>query len=298
MSRFDASLIFLRRRSLRTTAAWVVSACALILASCAASQVKTETLCTPGRQVFCRCQDRGAGTKTCSSDGTSFSTCEPCESDENPEGPLLPGDPRGPYVPEPPVRPDGGTDGGDGGSTGASVCGDGTVQLNEDCDDKNAIELDGCSSTCKLSGSSTLASSACPGLEVHVWGGAHKPTLDTTTSGSGNRTVTPACGGGGDGGASPSTGSTAPDRVFRVVAHKTGTLDVVTSNADFSMLLYASATCDPGANTALGCANENASAGAESLSFKVEAGRTYHVFVDGHGTGIREGAFRISFQIR
>jgi cysteine-rich repeat protein len=300
MSRFDASLPLLRRRSRGTAAAWILSVCGLLLAACAASQAKTETLCSPGKQLFCRCQDRGAGTKTCSSDGASFSPCEPCESDDNPEGPLLPGDPRGPYVPKPPMTPDGGTDGGDGGdggTTSMSVCGDGEVQLNEDCDDKNAVESDGCSSTCTLSGTSTLASSACPGLEVHVWGGAHKPTLDTTTSGSGNRTVTPACG-GSDGGVSPSSGSTAPDRVFRVVAHKTGTLDVVTSNSDFAMLLYASATCEPGANTALGCANEHPSAGAEALSLKVEAGKTYHVFVDGHGTGIREGAFRISFQIR
>ncbi len=264
-----------------------------VLAACgAASNAKTETLCTPGRQVFCRCQNRESGSKTCRADGAAFSACEPCETDDNPEVPLDPGESRYPPTRDPSKSVDGGAKDGEAGTT-PSACGDGEVQLDEDCDDKNAIESDGCSATCKLSGTSTLASSACPGLEVHVWGGAHTPTLVTTTAGSGNRTVTPACAG-----ASASTGSTAPDRVFRVIAHKTGTLDVVTSDADFAMLLYASTSCSPTANTAIACANNNADAGAETLSFGVEAGKTYHVFVDGHGTGIREGAFRISFQIR
>ena len=42
----------------------------------------------------------------------------------------------------------GGPSGEGGGSAGAAVCGNGVVELAEDCDDGNGVDGDGCDSTC------------------------------------------------------------------------------------------------------------------------------------------------------
>jgi cysteine-rich repeat protein len=254
-------------------------------------KAKVDRECQPGAFVFCRCRDRQEGTKLCKDDGNSFGPCEPCESYDNPEGPLEPGDPG---FEEPFPEDDAGFD-EDSGSTPNGSCGNGKVETGEDCDDQNANETDGCDSRCKLAGLTPFASNACPGLEVHVWGGAHKPTLESTTIGSGNRSVKPTC----STSANPTTGAAALDRVFKIVAHKSGTLNVTTADVGYGMFLYASEACSPSENTYITCANDNPENGSEELSFPVDAGKTYHVFVDGHGkppTKI-EGGFRISFQI-
>src|SRR5687768_1930472 len=38
--------------------------------------------CTPGNYVFCRCADRGEGTKLCREDGASFEACSTGASGE------------------------------------------------------------------------------------------------------------------------------------------------------------------------------------------------------------------------
>lgn len=55
---------------------------ALALA-CSASE-PAEKLCTPDANVFCRCEDRAAGTRKCSADGTAFAACLPCDGSGNP----------------------------------------------------------------------------------------------------------------------------------------------------------------------------------------------------------------------
>ncbi|OJY29812.1 MAG: hypothetical protein BGO98_49270 [Myxococcales bacterium 68-20] len=258
----------------------------LLACTTSGNTVKEDKLCNPGNYVFCRCRDRQEGAKLCKEDGHSFGPCEPCESYDNPEGPLEPGDPEEP-IPTPDAGPDAEPEPN-------ATCGDGVVQRGEDCDDANTNETDGCDSKCKLAGTTPSATNACPGLDVHVWGGAHKPTLASTTFGSGNRSVTPNC----TTTAFPTSGAAAADRVFRVSAHKTGTLNVTTSDVNYSMFLYASDACAAGANTYLTCVNENGGNGPESMSLSVEAGKTYHVFVDGYGIDAnKEGNFRITFQI-
>ncbi len=247
-----------------------------LVAACTTPKVKEEKLCTAGQYVFCRCADRQEGAKLCNDDAKSFGPCEPCQSFDNPEGPLQPGDPR----PNRPFDPDAGKE---------ARCGDGVVDEGEDCDDGNDSDADGCDTRCKLSGLTPPASNGCPGLLVHVWGDDHEPTLSSKTPGAGNRSVKPSCG--------SRSGSTAPDRVFQVVVHRTGKLKVVVDEASFNVLLYVSNECDVSENTSLACANAVDAVGGEALEVPVESGNRYWVFVDGAGTTAPDGDFRVTFAV-
>lgn len=266
-----------------------------IFGGCSAeTKAKTEKLCTPGAYVFCRCQDRQEGAKLCNETGDGFGKCEPCETDTNPEidpGTSSSGGSSGDPFPE----EDSGTSSGDGGGT--ADCGDGVVQNGEDCDDKNTNDTDGCDSNCKLAGNNPAATNNCPGMEVHVWGGAHKPTITGSTPGSGNRGVTPNC---TNQPANPTSGAAAADRVFKVVAHKTGTLNVKVTDNNYDTFLYvvADGKCTGSSVEYLACRNGVNGAGAETISVPVNAGSQYHVFVDGAGIGTdKEGNFRVTFEI-
>lgn len=267
-----------------------------IFGGCSAeTKAKTEKLCTPGAYVFCRCQDRQEGAKLCNETGDGFGKCEPCETDTNPEidpGSSSSGGSSGDPFPE----EDSGTSSGDSGS-GPADCGDGVVQNGEDCDDKNTNDTDGCDSNCKLAGNNPAATNNCPGMEVHVWGGAHKPSITGSTPGAGNRGVTPNC---TNQPANPTSGAAAADRVFKVVAHKTGTLNVKVTDNNYDTFLYvvADGKCTGTSVEYLACRNGVNGAGAETISVPVNAGSQYHVFVDGAGIGTdKEGNFRVTFEI-
>lgn len=263
----------------------------LLLACTTTPKTKEETLCTPGGYVFCRCRDRQDGAKLCKDDGQSFGPCEPCESYDNPEGPLEPGDPG----PSEPVDPDAG-----GGPDPEASCGDGVVQRSEDCDDENANETDGCDSSCKLAGAAPQKTVACPGLDVHVWGGDHAPTLAATTVGAGNRKTKTSC--GASTGSTPTSGASSEDRVFKVVAHKTGTMTVAVTDTTYNAFLYVSETCPSDDVEWIACANKVDGVGNETVSLPVDEGKTYYVFVDGalpsnlDSTKLR-GNFRVTFSI-
>jgi cysteine-rich repeat protein len=259
---------------------------AVAFACSASTEAKPEKLCTAGAYVFCRCKDRSEGAKLCNDDQQTFGPCEPCESlglgeDPNP-GP-------------PPDDFD--------GSAPPSRCGDGTPQSGEDCDDKNTVDDDGCTRDCKLSpingGTSAHAKgTACPGIDVHVWGGAHKPTTTGTTVGSGNRDTLACTGQTGN----STTGAAASDRVFRVTAHKAGQMTVTTSDANFDQYLYVVDGPCPGADASTNvpktaCVNGVNGNGSETLTFPVDSEKTYYVFVDGAGISANQGNFRVTFSI-
>jgi len=245
--------------------------------------VESSVRCTPGAYVYCRCKNRDEGTKLCNPDGHSFATCDPCESAANPS---LPDDPN-----HPPVVVDGGKGNDASPIPPVGVCGDRIVQDGEDCDDGNKIEDDGCDSSCHL------ATRSCPGLEVHVW--SKSVSYVGTTIGSANTgSAKPTCPGTGTG--NPTTGAAAPDRVFRVVPHKTGTMTVTTSDTNYDSFLYVTTSCMPGPNGELGylaCMNAVNGVGGEVLSFPVTAGQSYSVLVDGAGISQQQGAFRVTFAI-
>lgn len=239
--------------------------------------------CTPGNYVFCRCQDREEGTKLCNEDGASFGKCEPCETADNP---AIPDDP---YNPPPEVEVDGG-DEDVKQPPGPGTCGDKAVQDGEDCDDGNKVEDDGCDSSCKLAGTNPLGTRSCPGLDTHVWS---KPvTYAGTTLGSTNTgTAKPACP------TASGTGSTAADRVFKVTAHKTGTMTAVLTDTNYDAFIYVSNMCVADNVAYIACSNKVTGVGGETLTFPVTAGTSYSLLVDGTGT-VREGAFRVTFSIQ
>ncbi|MDF2695436.1 MAG: Multiple EGF-like-domain protein 3 precursor [Labilithrix sp.] len=275
----------LSTKGLLHAAAFSLGLVSVLVACTTTPKAKDSKECTPGQYVFCRCQDRQEGQKLCNDDAQSFGPCEPCETYGNPEGDLEPGDP----LPGDPF--DAGNSNDDDSGAKAS-CGDGVVQTGEDCDDENADDTDGCDAKCKLAGLTPQKTSACPGLEVHVWGGAHAPTLVMKTTGSGSRSASPSCPG-----TNATTGSVAPDRVFAVVAHKTGSMKVVTTEANYNSFLYVGGACAPSQNTWLACANESNAGTGESLTVPVVSGKTYYVFVDGAGTSGNEGTARVTFSI-
>lgn len=262
---------------------------AVVAIACTAGNAATKpksTRCTPGNYVFCRCQDRAEGTKLCNEDGESFGKCEPCETDSNPELP---------EEEDPEPRPV--LDGGPDGQAQGGKCGDKIVQEGEDCDDGNSVNDDGCDDTCHLAGTNPLATRSCPGLDVHVWS---KPvTLVSTTLGAPQTgQALPTC-------STPpgnsTTGAAAGDRIFRVSAHKTGTMKVVTSDTNYDSLLYVTENCTPGPQGQLNqfaCANASNTTSGETLTFPVTAGKTYSVVVDGAGISNQNGNFRVTFSMQ
>ncbi len=266
--------------------ALVLSGGALVLACSSETNAKEEKVCKPDAYVFCRCQDRQEGSKLCNETGTGFGKCEPCETEQNPEI-IDPGSSSSSSSSGDPFPQD---DGGSSSGNPGSDCGDGIVQAGEDCDDKNTDDTDGCGKNCKLSGNDPPATLSCPGLEVHVWGGAHKPTTTGSTVSSGAHDTDQDCANG-----AATQGGTAPDRVFKVVAHKTGTLSVTTTDTTYDSFLYVASSCVASNVPYLACANKVTGNGGETLQTAVEAGKTYYVFVDGYGTS--KGNFRVTFEI-
>jgi cysteine-rich repeat protein len=164
--------------------------------------------------------------------------------------------------------------------TTGSFCGDGKVIAGEGCDDANKIPGDGCENDCRPSGN-TVESDSCPGVTGHVWPGSTLTIAgDTTAANLSYATATGVlCG------TSSGIGGTAPDRVYALVAHKTGMMKV-DIDANYNAIVYVrGAPCATGAQ--LACA---AAVGAstvpqtETVSFGVTDGQTYYVVVDGAGS--------------
>jgi cysteine-rich repeat protein len=258
----------------------LITASVLLAAACATKAESTPArLCTPGAFVYCRCQDRQEGTKLCADDGQSFGKCEPCESDTNPVDPD--------YPPEPVL--DAGSD-----SPAPTSCGDSVPQDGEECDDGNKVDDDGCDQTCKLAGDNPASSKGCPGMPVHVWSAPVSYTGNTATSSNTSYATLPDAGAGCP--PSNTTGAGSPDRRFAVTPHKAGTLTVTTSNTAFDNSLWVMTTCSTSASQSyLACKNDTAGNGGETMTFPVEAGKTYSVVVD--GVLVNSGVFKITFSL-
>jgi hypothetical protein len=63
----------------RRAASCLALVAALVAACSAETGAKSERICTPDANVFCRCADRAEGTKKCKEDGQSFEACVPCD---------------------------------------------------------------------------------------------------------------------------------------------------------------------------------------------------------------------------
>lgn len=266
----------MKRGAIFGTAVSIFVGVAALASGCSSSKNDTPAPsgCTPGKSYYCRCADRSEGTWTCI-DGRTFDECQPCAAP-------LP-DP----IPDPPSETE------DAGPL--PRCGDGVVDPGEDCDDANTNDTDGCNQQCKLAGSSPPAARACPGLPVHVWGTQKATYVGWTTGAPNTGAVTPACPGKG----TNVTGERAPDRVFFVTAHTSGTMTVATRGTSFDNLIYATTQCKDrskeGPSTSVACVNEVSTTEGETLKFPVESGQTFTVFVDGSGTAA--GNVTVDFSI-
>ena len=180
-----------------------------------------------------------------------------------------------------------------------SFCGDGTVDPGEACDDGNNADNDGCSPDCKAIHGDTspiAAGASCPGQTVHVWGGAGSANAVLAT---GTTITYPNSWKDTDSTCKKTTNvNNAPDHVYAVTVHKTGTLTVSTQNVTFNVELLARTVCADALTTGLTmCANDNNTASApfdETMSFAVTAGTTYYVGVDGASV-TSKGDYQLTF---
>jgi cysteine-rich repeat protein len=228
----------------------------------------------PGENVFCTCPDGTQGLKVCGESG-SWEACGPCIPEE-------------PYTEK------------DGGPVPVSDapygCGDGVNDEDEACDDGNLKDNDLCSSQCLPTGK-PAAAGTCTGQPVHVWSKAVEVPYDT--SGYANRERAGSTCATIDGG-SPRSGSTSPERVYEVVAHRDGNLVVSTLNSTFDHILYVRRECSI-ASTEIQCVNRSSNStdtnrASETLSTPVKSGDKRYVFIDGAQNS--EGSGSIKFEIQ
>jgi cysteine-rich repeat protein len=275
----------LRAASATVVSAVVFSAAALPSGCTDGPDAKEERQCTPNKKVFCRCRDRGQGEALCNSTGTGWaSPCEPCETIDNPVIPYRP-PPR-----DASFWPDASDDAPE------DPCGNGVVDEGEDCDDQNEADTDGCDKKCKIAGLDPFATRSCPGLDVHVW--SHPVVYDGATIGAPLVTkIDPSC--PSDQGNVPTRGDAGPERIFRIVAHKTGTLTAATSETDFDSFLFFQQTCATGDYVPYSaCTNKAYGLDGESISIPVQAGNAYTLVVDGAGIDhFGGGYFRLTLKI-
>lgn len=161
-------------------------------------------------------------------------------------------------------------------------CGDGKVDTGEGCDDMNKVADDGCGNACIPEGDPASADT-CPGLPAHVW-----PSSTLTINGSTNTYAN-------DYSSTGCTGS-GPERVYAVTSHVTGTMTakITASWGTGSPLLYArSGACASG--TELACVNKNSTT-PDTLTWPVNNGTTYSLFVDGFNSG--KGAFTLQLSAK
>ncbi len=266
---------------MRLRAAASILAAALVVASAWACSsdgggAATGKVCPPGKSVFCRCQDRSEGSKTCNDDGSGYSPCDPCIGGEL-------------------IEDDAGFEpfdsGGPGNDAPASGCGNGVVDPGEDCDDKNTKSGDGCSASCKLDGNPESART-CPGMPVDLWD-VEVVYDGTTATYSTTFKASPSCGADAGGAVA---GSTAPDRVFKVTPHKSGTLTVAVTKATFDAMIYAASTCAVDMVHGGACVNARTGTGDETLTTLVTADKPIYVVIDGTST-TQSGTFHVRFAV-
>ena len=160
----------------------------------------------------------------------------------------------------------------------ASLCGNGTVNDGEACDDGNLVANDGCSPLCVRDGRPPAVES-CPGQPVEVAPG-RAVRVELATFARGSNDASGSCG-----------LMSQADRVYAVRASRTGTLTIAVAS-DAPLALSIRTTCAaPG--TALSC--DAATAGVPVFRrIPVELGQTYFVVLEPQQASA-QAAYSITF---
>jgi cysteine-rich repeat protein len=163
-----------------------------------------------------------------------------------------------------------------------SFCGDGKWTPPEQCDDGNNVGGDGCSAQCKVE--QDPPSATCPGVGVFV---AEEPLLlSGSTDAYGDFEKHPTCGGAG-----------APDRVYRVIPKKSGTLRARITSTSFDLVLYArKGACSGASAKNLGCDDKVLNGPEILLDLPVNKDEPVWLVVDGFKQG-EEGVFALSLSV-
>lgn len=154
-----------------------------------------------------------------------------------------------------------------------SVCGNGTIEGGETCDDGNGAAGDGCSAGCVLepvTANDTCANASTLTLTPGA-GGTYAATVSSGTTNLAHDQTFSGC------------SSTGPDAIFQITAPIDGVLTAGVPVAGFNVSLGARTSCPPSktATAPLVCANASSDEGQEEISFSVTQGESYYLIVDG-----------------
>lgn len=154
----------------------------------------------------------------------------------------------------------------------SAVCGNGSAELPEECDDGNTVSGDGCSATCTMEDRSTV--SACPGMGFRLMASAAAPG---SVSFAGD-TASLANAGGSAVGCTPS--GAGPNAVYAITPTVRGSLSLKLV-ADYpEALLHVRRECSDSA-TQFDCRGATLARTPLTTSVPVDAEETVYVFVDG-----------------
>lgn len=153
-----------------------------------------------------------------------------------------------------------------------AVCGNGTGESPEECDDGNTIDGDGCSSKCKLEMGGNIG--ACPGKGIRLPVGTMGFTGDTSVVSGTAYTAT---------GCSP-TGS-GPSAIYALTPTVSGNLSVNLLTNYATPVIFARRECADSA-TQYDCTTAVDARTPMALTMPVTAEETVYIFVDGTSSGL------------
>lgn len=170
-----------------------------------------------------------------------------------------------------------------------AACGNNLIDGGEACDDGNAADGDGCSSTCQIETGPTHDTCANADAITLTADGTNSYSA-TVASGTTNLT--------GDQTFSTTCASAGKDAIYKVTPPMSGVLRVSVPTSSFNVSLGVRNTCTPSMSTPpLTCSNATSGTGGEEVVLAVSAGTTYYVIVDGP-TATDFGSFTMNLSLK